>query len=485
MNRKYILGFFIFVFVFLFVKTISVPNNQDMSLGDVIRLGDVNDDGKISSQDYIMIRKHIMKQITLNGIQKIAADINSDSAINATDYIIIKKKIINGETVPATKNTSTATPVPATPVPATPVPATPVPVILTLNHTSLSLDGGDSATLSASVSPGGTTVSYSSSNPRVATVDANGKVTANVAGSSIITATGSNGKTAQCTVNVSLNIDYHEIRYTEGDNSGTSIWYAIIPKKYKMHYIFGNDTIGGAERPSDVAKRVNATVAVNSQILGFPIVNGAQYGFDQNVSGYDFTVQQNPNFSMNNLNTPPWDALIVTATTDYSKGISFKDINLGFDYEGDHVKHPSRNVYLTLYAQLIMNRTSPHHFGPGVSNSSYLNKYYTQTEERQNERLPRTWIAYDSAGNQFVGVAMGRDYPLRDGRRIGQAGLTYQEIINVTRKYFGNDIVTLYNMDGGGSATFVYRGNKLDGNGDIDNNTGHTVERILYGTLYW
>ena len=353
---------------------------------------------------------------------------------------------------------------------------------IALNHTSLSLDGGSTATLVANVNPSGT-ITWTSSNPRVAKVDSNGKVTANVAGSSTITAT-SNGLSATCTVNVSLNIEYHEIRYQEGGNEGTSIWYAIIPSKYKMHYAFGNDVIGGAERPSDVAKRVNATIAVNSQILGYPIINGQKQGFDANVSGYNFTVKQNPNFKMYDINTPPWDALIVTGTTDFSQGLSFKDINIGFEYEGDHVINNGSKLFMTLFNQLVMNRKYPSTFGPVDSSTEYYKRYYDQQELRQQERIPRTWIAYDSKGNQFVGVATGRDYPLRDGTQIRQHGLTYQEIIKITQKYFTTDIVTLFNMDGGGSSTFVYKGQKLNGNGDIDSN-GNRYERVLLGTLYW
>ena len=139
---------------------------------------------------------------------------------------------------------------------------------------------------------------------------------------------------------------------------------------------------------------------------------------------------------------------------------------------------------MTLYAQLIMNGKAPNKFSPVPNNTEYFKRYYTQQETRQYERLPRTWIAYDSNGTQFVATAMGRDYPLKDGRRIGQAGLTYQEMIDVTKKYFTTDIVTLYNMDGGGSASFIYKGNKLNGNGDLDSK-GNRYERDLYGTLYW
>lgn len=467
MKRYYIIILLAIIFSFLIIrKIIYIHSSKEITLGDVssIKIGDVNGDGSVNSKDYILVKKYVLhlKQLTDN--QKMAADVNGDGIINIKDYIQIKKSIITQKPLTlAVKN-------------------------ITLNQNTLSLDGGDTFNLAVNINPPNATektITWTSSNPRVATVDGNGRVIANVSGTSTITATSSNGKTATCEISVTVNIDYHEIRYTDGDNSGTSIWYAIIPPKYKMHFAYGNDVICEAERPSDVAKRVNATIAVNSQLLGFPVnFNGQQVYCNQNVRGYDFTIKQNPNFSMNNINTSPCDALIVTATTDFSQGISFKDINLGFEYEGDHVKCYGGNYFMTLFAQLIMNGSYPDRFNPVPMGTDYYNKYYTQQETRQHERIPRTWIAYDSVGNQFVATAMGRNYPLKDGREIGQAGLTYHEMINVTKKYFGNDIVTMYNMDGGGSATFVYKGEKLNGNGDIDSN-GNRYERILWGTLYW
>ncbi|MBR5724097.1 MAG: Ig-like domain-containing protein [Bacteroidales bacterium] len=75
---------------------------------------------------------------------------------------------------------------------------------VTLNMTSMTLSPGESATLVATVKPDNATdksVSWSSDNPGVATVDAGGKVTAVAAGSATITAKAGD-KTATCTVTV-------------------------------------------------------------------------------------------------------------------------------------------------------------------------------------------------------------------------------------------------------------------------------------------
>ena len=76
---------------------------------------------------------------------------------------------------------------------------------ISLNKPSTSIEKGNTETLTATISPAEATdksVTWSSNNPSVATVDANGTVTAVAAGEAIITAEASNGLTATCTVTV-------------------------------------------------------------------------------------------------------------------------------------------------------------------------------------------------------------------------------------------------------------------------------------------
>ena len=74
---------------------------------------------------------------------------------------------------------------------------------VTLSETALTLDIGNTAELTAAVSPEGAeaAVTWTSSNPGVASV-LDGKVTAVSAGSAVITASTANGKTAACSVTV-------------------------------------------------------------------------------------------------------------------------------------------------------------------------------------------------------------------------------------------------------------------------------------------
>ena len=78
---------------------------------------------------------------------------------------------------------------------------------VSVSPSSLSLTEGETSQLSVSVSPSDATdksVTWSSSNPSVASVDANGKVTALMKGAATITATSNSGKkTGSCAVSVS------------------------------------------------------------------------------------------------------------------------------------------------------------------------------------------------------------------------------------------------------------------------------------------
>ena len=99
---------------------------------------------------------------------------------------------------------------------------------VSLNKTSLTLEIGESETLTATVLPSNATdksVTWTSSDQSVVTV-ANGKITAIGSGTATITATTSNGKTVTCTVTVNAAVP--EITQVEGATiDGTSIFMLV------------------------------------------------------------------------------------------------------------------------------------------------------------------------------------------------------------------------------------------------------------------
>ena len=101
-NKKLLLN--VIMLIIMFIVPIFV-----YALG----YGDVNNDGKVTSQDYIVVRKAIMKQSSLSSDQKKCADMNKDGKVTSQDYILIRKKIMSGDTKPETISTPTATPTPS------------------------------------------------------------------------------------------------------------------------------------------------------------------------------------------------------------------------------------------------------------------------------------------------------------------------------------------------------------------------------------
>lgn len=79
--------------------TAKLSDNVEYSYKIVV-LGDINSDGKVSSADYIKIRKHIMEtEVITSGLHYYAADVNKDNSISSADYIKIRKYIMNGGTL--------------------------------------------------------------------------------------------------------------------------------------------------------------------------------------------------------------------------------------------------------------------------------------------------------------------------------------------------------------------------------------------------
>ncbi len=100
---------------------------------------------------------------------------------------------------------------------------------ITLNKSSIDLNQGDSGQLTATVSTTtGAQVTWTSSDPSVATVDSTGKVTAIGAGIATITATTTDGSnlSASCAVNVTANNGGNTGGTTTGASSIVNIAYA-------------------------------------------------------------------------------------------------------------------------------------------------------------------------------------------------------------------------------------------------------------------
>lgn len=152
--------------------------------------GDIDGNGKISITDAMRVFHYVSgRNRAFTDKNTAAADINGDGKVTITDAMKMFH-YVSGRIKTLGSNTST----------------TVIPSGVSLGKTSLTLVTGQTTALTATVSPSNAAnknVIWSSSNTAVATVDANGKVTAKSAGNATITVkTVSGAKTATCVVTV-------------------------------------------------------------------------------------------------------------------------------------------------------------------------------------------------------------------------------------------------------------------------------------------
>lgn len=74
-----------------------VRNNPDN--GTHVSCGEINQDGKISNADLVLMKKQILKIESLSGSRFAAADINQDQKVSNADLVLLKKHILGIEEI--------------------------------------------------------------------------------------------------------------------------------------------------------------------------------------------------------------------------------------------------------------------------------------------------------------------------------------------------------------------------------------------------
>ncbi len=104
-------GFLSYFFI-VYDGGVAVKNNDDyIYLGDTYLRGDVNEDGKVTSQDYLLVKKHVLKLSELSSKAKLLADMNDDGNVTSIDCIKIRKIVLSlekGTTIDIPENSNSS-----------------------------------------------------------------------------------------------------------------------------------------------------------------------------------------------------------------------------------------------------------------------------------------------------------------------------------------------------------------------------------------
>ena len=210
-----------------------------------------------------------------------------------------------------------------------------------LNKSTETLTEGETTTLVATVLPENTTdsksVSWRSSNSEVATVDANGTVTAKRTGTAVITATSTNGKTAGCTVTVSrkeipiteISLDKSSATLTEGET--TTLVATVLPENTT-----DSKSVSWSSSNSEVAK-VDANGTVTAKRAGTAVItatstNGKTAGCTVTVSKKEIPITEisldKSSATLTEGETTTLTATVLPENTTYGKSVKWSSSNV-------------------------------------------------------------------------------------------------------------------------------------------------------------
>lgn len=85
--KKSINIFLAVVFMVISAFSFVVSANEK----NVLKLGDINNNGKIDMTDYILLKRAYFNTYNLSDIQKMCGDCNQNEKIDMTDYILLKR----------------------------------------------------------------------------------------------------------------------------------------------------------------------------------------------------------------------------------------------------------------------------------------------------------------------------------------------------------------------------------------------------------
>ena len=236
-----------------------------------------------------------------------------------------------------------------------------------LDKTEVSLFKGDSEQLSATITPDNATyqeISWSSSDPNVATVDESGKIIAVGVGEAIITATTKDGKTANCKVAVtkkpsgSVVSPTYPPTITESDNGGVTV-SPTAPKS--------GDTVTITPKPDEGYEIDSITITDKSGKSIAVTDNGdGTYRFTQPSGAVTITVTYKKIGCPKDATCPISKFSDASATAWYHDGVHYCLMNGLMAGHADGTFEPNGSLTRAQLAQILYNRAGK----PAVTSQS-------------------------------------------------------------------------------------------------------------------
>lgn len=78
----------------IYWEFISIAEVKAVEAAEELKWGDVNGDGKVNAQDYMLLKRKVLGKATLTPEEKKAMDINKDGKVNAQDYALLKRVVL-------------------------------------------------------------------------------------------------------------------------------------------------------------------------------------------------------------------------------------------------------------------------------------------------------------------------------------------------------------------------------------------------------
>ena len=257
-------------------------------------------------------------QFKYQSVDPSVASVSKDGVITAlkagTTEIVISNKI-NADKIKVTVNTTS----------------------IKLNTSSLELYTNNKAVLKPILDKGSnTSVSFSSSNTSVATVEQNGTVTAHKGGTAVITAKTANGKTASCTVTVmeipnDVNISFKSVCPTVHVGETVSVGLNLSDSRYDKYVSVSVSDKTKASVSYSNGKCTIKGLETGKVILTASLPNGRQ------ISTFFYSVGNYSDFRTNYAVEKGIDISCFNANVNYKKlkeeGYTFVIIRSGFGKE--------------------------------------------------------------------------------------------------------------------------------------------------------